>query len=576
VNVAEQNSTASRATHSTPPRRRWWKIVAVVAATALLVLVIVAEYIVHHAEPVLRASVVDSLSREFHSPVQLDHLDISVVQGIEVRGGGLRITYLAGPGEPFAEQVNAQKAHQPIPPQLSVGHFSFRVSLHDLSRMQLRIAHVQVKDVVLHIPPHAEGGFFHGQPEPKHTAGSSPHFSLVLDHIHCQDAQLYIETDKPGKDALRFDIRSLDLTVVGHGQPFLYTADVINPHPIGDVLTSGNLGPWSKQDPRDTPVQGHFVFKHADLNTIKGISGILNATGDYSGRLGAINVKADTYTPDFSLDISGHPEHLVADVQATVDGTTGDTYLNQVQARLGNSNFTTQGSVVRIHKPDNTEGHDIQLSVQMPHGRIEDLLALSMKTQPPLMRGDVTMEAKLNIPPTSQRVADKLQLAGDLTIHGVEFENPGFQDKVDGLSMRAQGKPQDAKHASTDRLAEVASQMAVRFSLANALMTAPEVRYQIPGALVTMHGVYSLDGNVFEFKGHVRTQAEASQMVTGWKSWLLKPVDPFLKKSGAGLELPISVSGSHGNFHFGLAFGDADESTRAMQQDLRARRAVSR
>ena len=66
-------------------------------------------------------------------------------------------------------------------------------------------------------------------------------------------------------------------------------------------------------------------------------------------------------------------------------------------------------------------------------------------------------------------------------------------------------------------------------------MNVNDLHYQIPGALVLMNGVYSMDGNLFEFKGHVRTDATASQMVTGWKSWLLKPVDPFLKKNGAGL-----------------------------------------
>jgi hypothetical protein len=62
-------------------------------------------------------------------------------------------------------------------------------------------------------------------------------------------------------------------------------------------------------------------------------------------------------------------------------------------------------------------------------------------------------------------------------------------------------------------------------------------------------------------------------MVTGWKSWLLKPVDPFLKKNGAGLELPISISGTQGDVHFGLALhGTADESSTQMAQDLKTNR----
>lgn len=52
-----------------------------------------------------------------------------------------------------------------------------------------------------------------------------------------------------------------------------------------------------------------------------------------------------------------------------------------------------------------------------------------------------------------------------------------------------------------------------------------------------------------------------------------KPVDPFLKKNGAGLELPISISGTQGDVHFGLALhGTAEESNQAMARDLRTNR----
>jgi hypothetical protein len=52
----------------------------------------------------------------------------------------------------------------------------------------------------------------------------------------------------------------------------------------------------------------------------------------------------------------------------------------------------------------------------------------------------------------------------------------------------------------------------------------------------------------------VRTQATASQMTTGWKSLLLTPFDKLLKKNGAGLELPIKVSGTRSTYDLGLDF----------------------
>jgi hypothetical protein len=77
--------------------------------------------------------------------------------------------------------------------------------------------------------------------------------------------------------------------------------------------------------------------------------------------------------------------------------------------------------------------------------------------------------------------------------------------------------------------------------------------YTMPGADVNLVGVYSLNGEQFEFTGKVRTKAELSQMVASrWKSWMLKPVDPFFKKNGAGAEIPVKLSGTKSAPKFGL------------------------
>jgi hypothetical protein len=218
------------------------------------------------------------------------------------------------------------------------------------------------------------------------------------------------------------------------------------------------------------------------------------------------------------------------------------------------------------------KGHDIALAVDMPRGRIEELLQLGVKTEPPVMRGAVRLKANLHIPPGNARVAQKMQLAGKFNIQDVEFSNARLQDRIDGMSMRAQGRPEDVKLAGNDHKAEVASQMAAEFSLANSTMMVNSLSYQVPGVHVQMDGVYSLDGNVFEFKGHVRTDATASQMVTGWRSALIRPFDGLLKKNGAGVELPISVSGTRGDVRFGLAMHNVGESTKDIAADVKARK----
>jgi hypothetical protein len=92
------------------------------------------------------------------------------------------------------------------------------------------------------------------------------------------------------------------------------------------------------------------------------------------------------------------------------------------------------------------------------------------------------------------------------------------------------------------------------FTLDHAVLTLSGMRYDIPGAALTLDGLYTLDGTRLAMTGHVRTQAEASQMVTGWKSLLLRPLDGLLRKNGAGLDLPIRISGTGDKPQVGLNF----------------------
>jgi hypothetical protein len=53
--------------------------------------------------------------------------------------------------------------------------------------------------------------------------------------------------------------------------------------------------------------------------------------------------------------------------------------------------------------------------------------------------------------------------------------------------------------------------------------------------------------------------AKLSQMVTGWKSVLLKPVDPFFSKNGAGTEIPVAITGTKSEPRLGLDFGQKND-----------------
>jgi hypothetical protein len=340
-------------------------------------------------------------------------------------------------------------------------------------------------------------------------------------------------------------MRRIVMRNVGPNAPWEYDATLVNATPRGYIHANGTFGPWNNDSPGDSAVTGRYEFDHADLNTIKGIGGILSSVGEFTGQLNNIVVDGTTETPDFSLDTANHAMPLHTKFHAVVDGTNGDTYLQPVEARLGQSDFGCQGAVVHVKG----KGHMIDLDVTVPNGRIEDFLELGVKTTPVVMTGRLAMKTKLLIPPGKESVTRKIGLQGGFALRQIHFTNPEVQDKVDMLSLRAQGDPKDAKPGAED----VYSQMEGKFVLGGGKLSFSKLDYTLPGADVKLAGEYTLDGERFEFEGKVRTDARVSQMVASkWKSVMLKPVDPLFKKKGAGAVIPVKISGTRSAPKFGL------------------------
>ena len=431
---------------------------------------------------------------------------------------------------------------------ISVDHFEFQTDFKALLEPTTRIVTVYVTGLELHVPPHGMGHIPRQLDNPKPE--KQPKISLVVDKIVCVNSRLVIETTKPGKLPLIFNLSNITLTDVGAKKPLLYDAVLTNARPVGQIHSTGHFGPWQADDPRDTPIDGDYSFTNADLGPFKGIAGILSSTGKFQGKLDHINVEGETDTPDFRLDMSDHPVPLHTDFTAIVNGTTGDTTLTRVDAKLQKSVFHCSGSIFRVGVPaTGVTGHDVELNVQMDHGRIEDVLTLATKTAPPVMEGYLSLRQKLSIPPGKETVAKRMKLGGTFSVDQASFGNPAMQQKINEMSERASGHPKDAN--KTDAT-PVASNVAGEFAQANGQMNFSSLNYTIPGAVIRLKGWYKLQGNSFDFQGVVRTDATASQMTTGWKSMLLKAVDPLLKKNGAGLEVPITISGTKANPKFGV------------------------
>lgn len=488
---------------------------------------------IDHSEPILRKRVVETLSARFKSRVELAELHVWIADGINAEGKGLQI-YGATDPNPWKPGVQ---------PLISVAEFRFQTSLRDLFLQPMRVDTVFVRGFTMNIPPKND------RREMARMRKRNGKLRIIVSKFLFSDAQIVINSVNPQKAPLEFDINDLRLDETGSGLPLRFDATLINPKPTGNIHSTGRFGPLNEASPRDSAVIGDYRFTDADLGTIRGLGGILSSEGHYSGTLGRIEVEGDTDTPNFRIAISGHPVPLHTEFHAIVDGTDGDTYLDPVRARVLQSSFTASGKIVRMK---NAHGRDIDLHVVLDQARIQDLLTLGVKTEPPIMSGQVRMTCHLRLPPGTEDVADRLRLAGNFQIPNASFENAKLQKRIDDLSLRSQGKVKQIGKISEP---SVTSDLQGVFKLASGTLSFSLLHFQIPGTHADMTGKYSLDGNIFDFHGKLKMEAKLSHMTTGWKSLLLKPVDPFFHKDGAGAEIPFKVTGTRSEPHFGLDFG---------------------
>ena len=494
---------------------------------------IIAEAVVRRAEPILKGRVISSLSARFQSKVELESLNVSVVKGLQVSGGGLRIY--------APDDMVAAGATNPI---IAVKSFEFHANLNGLFLKPMHTGTVYLQGLEIHIPPRQAR-----QAAGTRTARHGDKIKIVVDHFLCEDSALIIDNGNPAKEPKRFALQRIELWEIGPSAPWRYDATLVNAIPQGEIHAAGTFGPWVTESPGDSPVAGHYTFDDADLDPIKGIGGTLSSVGDFHGLLNQIAVKGTTDTPNFSLDSANKPMPLTTAFQAVVDGTTGDTYLTRVQAKLKNTPIDCEGSVVNLKGI----GHAVDVDFDIPNGRLEDLLGLAVKTRPVYLTAGISTRGKLHVRPGKESVMQKITVQGGFSLWAIHFSNPKVQDRIDGLSLRAQGRPAEAKPGAS----QVASQMRGDFNLRNARIEFNKLDYTVPGAAVALTGIYSLNGEQFDFHGTVRTQAQVSQMVSKWwQQLLLKPVDPFFRKNGAGTEVPVKISGTDNEPKFGLDFRD--------------------
>jgi len=510
----------------------------------------------HRLDPYIREQAIQYLQKRFDADVEIASLrvhmpELSVFRLIGTLGRGSAI-HVDGDGV-----VLRLKGHPDLPPLFKMKKIGFDVDLGTLFAHPKRIPQATLDGLEITLPPKRDRpGRGDANTDTEHGSEKT---GVIVEEVVVRDAKLRILPKEHGREPLLFDIHYLRLQPAGKDVAMKYDASLTNAKPPGEILSEGSFGPWMATEPGDTPVSGKYKFDNADLGVFQGIAGILASSGEFAGTLSTLSVHGEASVPDFRLKTSGNPVPLQTKFEVLVDGTNGNTVLKPVIARLGTSDFTTSGAII---KHEGQHHRMISLDASMPKGNLQDLLRLAMKGSP-FMEGHVTFKATIDIPPLSGKVRQKLRIDGRFEVREGKFLHSNIQDRIDTLSRRGQGQPEN------QAIDEVFSGMKGRFELENEVITFRTLQFAVPGAAFDLAGSYTIEGPI-DFHGTMTLQAKVSETVTGWKRWLLKPVDPFFSKNGAGTLLHFKVAGTAKDPQFGLERGKKaqdQETERAKPKD---------
>jgi hypothetical protein len=130
---------------------------------------------------------------------------------------------------------------------------------------------------------------------------------VVLDRVDTDDARLIMVPGRPDKAPKIWAIHHLRMHDLGSTHSWPFEATLTNGVPPGEIQVKGGFGPWDRNEPGDTALDGSFNFEKADLGVFKGISGTLASHGSFGGTLDQLEAYGETDTPDFTIKVGGHP-----------------------------------------------------------------------------------------------------------------------------------------------------------------------------------------------------------------------------------------------------------------------------
>ncbi|HWE84781.1 MAG TPA: AsmA-like C-terminal region-containing protein [Terracidiphilus sp.] len=449
-------------------------------------------------------------------------------------------TYFPHPGFIATGLTIRRKSAPDQPPIGTVTTFFVQGKWTDLFMLRDRVLLVDMTGVHLVLPPPGSRAA-----EEDFPAGSSSNFTgpeTAIASLQVHDSVLDVLRGN-GK-RFKFPIRWLRLEHMHRGQAMAFAVDMDNAIPWGRILAAGSFGPLNASSLGETPVSGSFTFDHVNLSDVGELHGTLASSGRFNGKLDALDAQAQTETPDFAVK-DGHATSVSGAIECTVNGTNGDVAYRSLEARTGGTVVRASGSTA------GNRGKSTHLDIAVQQGRAEDVMRPFLKRPVPIA-GPVMLHARAYLEPMrpDRGFLDRLHLDGAFDVPAERLANADMRNKLSTFSRRAQGhKVPDPPKGSSEPGVDAISSVEGPATIEKGIVHTSNLRFQVAGASARLSGTFNFHTSAVHLTGKMTTNADLSDVTTGFKSFLLEAIDPLFRHHRKhGAVVPIAVTGTPGRY----------------------------
>jgi len=518
--MATLSPAGGPATKSRSRKRRWLLILAI----AFLVVAVIGIYFVSANWPYRYRKIKPMLEEALGSQVQVTSYH--------------RI-YFPNPGFVATGLTLRRKSALSLPP---LGHAEMMLvqgRWSDLLLLRKRLQNVELRGLHIVVPPLGSQANHANFPPGSSSDFTGPDTAIEMFKIRNSILEIMRNNGK----RLIFPVTELDLTHFEKNKAMNYALDMENPIPSGRIESRGTFGPLNAKQIASTPVSGMFTFTSINLHDVGNISGTMSAKGEFRGPLGALEAHGDSITPNFAVD-GGRPTRVAGSIQCTVNGTTGELVIHDIEAHTGATTIHAAGTIQGSPKATN-------LDIEVKSGRAEDVMRPFLGHEVPIT-GSVWLHSHAYLQPGGQGLGflQRLHITGAFDVPRERVTDQKTEKSLTDFSHRAQGdKDPDEKAGDTLSHADALSSLKGPARIEDGVASSPHLMFQVAGAQADLSGTFNFHNKLVHLVGDLRMKSDISHTASGFKSFLLKPLAPFFKKKHAGALIPIAVTGGPGNYH---------------------------